>query len=370
MIETCKSYITSQCKETIWSQDRDEVRTKLANCMKLNHIYRETYYALREQPFLPNQTAFGFSENFVFGKFDTFCERLAKIISMFNLIDDYNHLFNRRLEGLLLAETLEDANNQFEEAKKSIVSKKYDYLNHRNIEFNKDYESFINKTDSLKVIIANLIESSFDTVWETPQCIRFLVRLEKVSEKIPLVKMSEKYTRILKYIEKEMDKILRNFRKQKDNPPICRNFPPIAGRIYWCRSLNANLTELITSVQGHEVLSNLPQAKDLNHRHNNIKDALNQYEKEIVSIWVNQDIDAADACLLQPLLSLQGNRLSVNLHPTIPLLIREAKLLAKHDIELPIVATTLMSAEKHFLKIQDSFNVSNIINLDKFLQMY
>lgn len=180
MIETCKLYITLRNKETIWTQDRNVVKTKLTNCIKLNHIYRETYYSVREQPFLPNQMPFGFSENFVFGKFDTFCDRLAKIISMFNLIDDYNHLFERRLEGLLLGEALEEAMATFEDAKKIILSKKYDYLDHRNADFNIDYSAFMNKTDALKESIGSVIESNFDSVWETPQCIRFLVRFEKV----------------------------------------------------------------------------------------------------------------------------------------------------------------------------------------------
>lgn len=180
MIETCKSYITSRGKETIWTQDRSLVRTRLSNCIKLNHIYRETYYGVREQPFIPNQSPFGFSENFVFGKFDIFCDRLSKIISMFNLIDDYNHLFARRLEGLLLGEALDEAVATFDDAKKVIVSKKYDYLDHRNPDFNDDYDTFLGKTDTLKMSIGTVIESNFDSVWETPQCMRFLIRFEKV----------------------------------------------------------------------------------------------------------------------------------------------------------------------------------------------
>lgn len=180
MIETCKSYITSRGKETIWTQDRSLVRTRLSNCIKLNHIYRETYYGVREQPFIPNQSPFGFSENFVFGKFDIFCDRLSKIISMFNLIDDYNHLFARRLEGLLLGEALDEAVASFDDAKKVIVSKKYDYLDHRNPDFNEDYDTFLGKTDTLKMSIGTVIESNFDSVWETPQCMRFLIRFEKV----------------------------------------------------------------------------------------------------------------------------------------------------------------------------------------------
>jgi len=112
------------------------------------------------------------------------------------------------------------------------------------------------------------------------------------------------------------------------------------------------------AVMDHAVLSNLPMAKDLDVRYHNVLGVLQEYEDEIVSIWLDQDVSVADACLLQPLLSLQGDKLFVNLHPTIPLLIREAKMLAKLDIELPIVAATLMSRQQYFITIQDSLNVS------------
>jgi len=51
----------------------------------------------------------------------------------------------------------------------------------------------------------------------------------QVSEKIPLTKLDEKYDRVLKYCEHEVDHIFRLFRKQKEDPPLSRNFPPIAG---------------------------------------------------------------------------------------------------------------------------------------------
>lgn len=357
MIETCKSYITCRGKETIWSQDRTLIRTKLANCLKLNHIYRETYYNVRQQQFLPDQAPFGFSENYVFGKFDTFCDRLSKIIAMFNLIDDYNHLFERRLEGLLLGEALEEAMATFDEAKKEVLSKKYEYLDHRNLEYNVDFQNFMAKTDTLKESIAAMIEFNFDTVWETPQGIRFLIRFEKVSEKIPLSMMDDKYQRILKYCEKEVERILKLFRKQKEDPPLSRNFPPIAGRIKWCRSLELHLAELVTNVSSHPVLQTLPTTKDLENRYNSVKVILSEYEQEMKHIWLSQDVTIADACLIQPVLALQNEKLVVNLHPTIPLLIREATCLSKMNIELPIVAATLLCKQNHFNTIQDSLNV-------------
>lgn len=104
MIETCKEYITCRGNETIWSQDRTQTKDKLMQCIVLNQVYHRTYLTVKHQPFLPDQEPFNFSENYVFGKFNAFCERLSKIITTFDLIDDYSDLFKKRMEGLLLGE--------------------------------------------------------------------------------------------------------------------------------------------------------------------------------------------------------------------------------------------------------------------------
>lgn len=180
MIETCKEHITCRGKETIWTQSRFDAKEKLLQCIRLNRTYQKTYSIVKSQPFIPDQEPFNFSENYVFGKFNGFCGRLCKIVTTFDLIDDYNSLFQRRMEGLLLGEALEEAVHSFEESKSTIMFKQYDYLNQRNSDFDKDFSHFIGLTDKLKENIGNVIEKNFDSVWETPQGIRFLNRFEKV----------------------------------------------------------------------------------------------------------------------------------------------------------------------------------------------
>lgn len=48
--------------------------------------------------------------------------------------------------------------------------------------------------------------------------------------------MDDKYERILKYCEKEVDRVIKIYKKQKDDPPVPMMFPPIAGLL-----LNNNL---------------------------------------------------------------------------------------------------------------------------------
>lgn len=169
--------------------------------------------------------------------------------------------------------------------------------------------------------------------------------------------MQDKYQRILKYSEKEVQRILSMFRKQRDDPPLSRVFAPISGRIKWCRALESHLAELVSSVTSHPVLRTLPATKDLENKYFSVKNILAEYEQEMINIWLDQDVAVADVALLQPVLAIQGDRLFVNLHPTIPLLIREATCLAKLDVEIPIVAATLFSRQQHFHTIQDSLNV-------------
>lgn len=67
-----------------------------------------------------------------------------------------------------------------------------------------------------------------------------------------------------------------------------------------------------------------------------------------------------DKCLQRPLLAVcpEKQRLKVNLHHTIPLLIRESDLMAKMDLPIPTIALTLYAKQDHFNLLKDSLQVT------------
>lgn len=75
---------------------------------------------------------------------------------------------------------LDEAVKTFNEAKKVVTSKTYDYLNQKDNEFDKDYDEFISKTNALKENIGSTIEETFADIWETRHGYKFLIRFEKV----------------------------------------------------------------------------------------------------------------------------------------------------------------------------------------------
>lgn len=80
-----------------------------------------------------------------------------------------------------------------------------------------------------------------------------------------------------------------------------------------------------------------------------------------------------DRCLKRPLLAVcpEQQRIKVNIHNTIPLLIREADLMAKMDLPIPIVALTLYSKQEHFTLVKDSlqFLVNDFLKIVKSVKL-
>uniref|UniRef100_A0A2C9KSS4 Dynein heavy chain tail domain-containing protein n=1 Tax=Biomphalaria glabrata TaxID=6526 RepID=A0A2C9KSS4_BIOGL len=49
--------------------------------------------------------------------------------------------------------------------------------------------------------------------------------------------MQSKFRNVILQFNKEIDIMNNLFMEHKTNPPFYRNYPPVAGAIFWCRSL-------------------------------------------------------------------------------------------------------------------------------------
>lgn len=58
---------------------------------------------------------------------------------------------------------------------------------------------------------------------------------------IPDLGIDEKYQRILQNYGRDIEMVSRIYMKQKLDPPVGRNLPPVAGRIMWVRQLYSRI---------------------------------------------------------------------------------------------------------------------------------
>lgn len=117
---------------SVWifcSYHRPVLLQRLNECIQLNEEYQKQFQRTKEKlRENPNERQFEFSENYIFGKFDTFCKRLEKIADMVNTMEMFSSLHMVKIEGIdtiaVKYKTIVDATKK----------KNYNILDHRKTE--------------------------------------------------------------------------------------------------------------------------------------------------------------------------------------------------------------------------------------------
>lgn len=119
-----------------------------------------------------------------------------------------------------------------------------------------------------------------------------------------------------------------------------------------------HLDELASSISNHPILKSLPLTSDLLRRYNHAIAVLSQYTSDITQVWSHQNLWVIENCLQRALLKIddEGN-IKANLESRILLILREADCLAKLRLEMPVVATAMLSRKDQFFVIKDSLQL-------------
>ena len=77
----------------------------------------------------------------------------------------------------------------------------------------------------------------FHSPWyhQTQQAIDLLVKFEEIRG--PQLELKEKYMKVIAKYSHDLEDVRKLYQKQKNEPFVPRNLPPVAGRIAWARQL-------------------------------------------------------------------------------------------------------------------------------------
>ena len=75
----------------------------------------------------------------------------------------------------------------------------------------------------------------FDLVLQAERALALLTKFERIGNN--KLDLTEKYMRVLASYSRDLDNVRKIYQKNKAEPPIARNLPPIAGKISWARHL-------------------------------------------------------------------------------------------------------------------------------------
>uniref|UniRef100_A0A669D0H3 Dynein axonemal heavy chain 5 n=1 Tax=Oreochromis niloticus TaxID=8128 RepID=A0A669D0H3_ORENI len=346
MITACKAYITNNGANSIWDQPQQVITEKIKAAIRLNQEYQRCFHRTKEKlEQTPSERQFDFSEMYIFGKFDTFQRRLNKILEMFATISTYSVLKDSKIEGL------ETMATRFQAIVLNMKKKHYSFLDQRKSDFDVDYEEFCKNC-------------AFALIFGFPQN-----RLG-----IPDLGIDEKYQQILQNYGRDIEMVSRIYMKQKLDPPIGRDLPPVAGRIMWARQLYSRIQEPMDLFQQHPGVLSTSEAKRIIKNFNRVARVLLEFEMiyhhswmKKRSIYIQYDAKAGlQASLL--VRSPETGELFVNFDPEILTQIREVNCMTRMNLAIPPFAFLLLQKQdilkKHYNRIQVSIAHNCSVHID------
>uniref|UniRef100_A0A8C7NCB1 Dynein, axonemal, heavy chain 5 n=1 Tax=Oncorhynchus kisutch TaxID=8019 RepID=A0A8C7NCB1_ONCKI len=270
MITTCKAYLCQDVAK-VWDHDRNEMLRRIRECTQLNQEYQLCFQRVREKlRDNPNDKQFEFSENYIFGKFDTFCKRLEKIADMASILEDLASLQHMKVEGI------EKIFVRYQTIVTTTKSKTYNVLDHRKLEFDSDYTEFKFQIQGLFQSLQSLLVAWFEQSLTTERMLDLLSKFENgVGKQLDL---TDKYMAVLQRYSRDLELVRKLYQKQKDNPPIPRNMPPVAGKIMWSRQLFRKIELPMSILKNKMDILKTPEMRKVIRSYNKMAAVLLEFE--------------------------------------------------------------------------------------------
>lgn len=147
--------------------------------------------------------------------------------------------------------------------------------------------------------VSAFIDTAIERFPSTFRALEVLRKFEKLA--LPGLDLDDKYVKVIAQYMRELDQLTKLYHKQKTEPPIARDMPPIAGRIVWARQLFARIRDPMSAFEHMSALLSNPECQHAVRAYNKLAKVLLEYEILFHRAWVRQT-DVARQGLLASLL--------------------------------------------------------------------
>ena len=147
--------------------------------------------------------------------------------------------------------------------------------------------------------ISAFIDTAIERFPSTFRALDVLRKFEKLA--LPGLDLEDKYVKVIAQYMRELDQLTKLYHKQKTEPPMARDLPPIAGRIVWARQLFARIRDPMSAFEAMPALLANPECQHAVRAYNKLAKVLLEYEMLFHRAWLRQT-DVARQGLLASLL--------------------------------------------------------------------
>ncbi|KAI7812536.1 putative dynein heavy chain 10 [Triplophysa rosa] len=147
-------------------------------------------------------------------------------------------------------------------------------------------QEFKTEVQAIEGEAINFIDQSFKSLRSASAAFDLLLKFKHIRSRDAINnQLMKKFNDILAQYDKEVDFISDLFVKQKDNPPLIKNQPPVAGAIYWERSLMDRMTSPIQRFMEMKEMMESEEGKAVKAKYAEVASRMRDYEMQRYLHW-------------------------------------------------------------------------------------
>ncbi|XP_076108254.1 dynein axonemal heavy chain 10-like isoform X2 [Mytilus galloprovincialis] len=278
--------------KTIFKEGTEEVKRKTAEAKQMLQQWESSYMEVRAKI-----EASGRDQRWEFNKNDLFkdtkhmAEICQNLYDVAQVIEEFKNIFGPELEAVTgdpkrieevlvrvgnLVKPLEDVTFD------PFVDKHKSAWNNVMAQFNMDVKAIDNEAN-------NFIDDSFRSLRSAEGAFDMLLKFKHIRSRAAInARLMQKFEDILKQFEKEVATMEDLFHDGTDVPALYKNHPPVAGSIFWERSLFHRMKHTIVRFLTMDEMMEGKEGVDAKEKYARIGREMWSYEKYKFARWVEE----------------------------------------------------------------------------------
>ncbi|KAM6297937.1 dynein axonemal heavy chain 10 [Aegotheles albertisi] len=366
---------------TLFKEDRAAAKKKTAEAKRALEQWKTCYFDVRAKiERAEGQQHWEFDQKLLFGKTDYMTSVCQDLYDILQVIEEFYNIFGPELTTVTgnpkgvgnLVRGVNELTSPMEELAFDPFS----------IESAHDWQLVMEKfKDDVSVIeekTKKFIDESFKTLRSAEAAFDMLLKFKHICcRKAVHRQMMTKFNDILDQYCKEVENVDQIFVQNLKDPPLCKNHPPVAGAIYWSRSLFCQIKHTITRFQEVKELLASERGKEVKQIYLQVAKRMKEYEDQKYSQWreetehmlpqllkntlltvvtekaathVNTETDEQSSVTEEPLTTKRSVHFMVNFSPKLREIIIETKYMEQLGLAVPEIAKYLALQEDRYLR--------------------
>uniref|UniRef100_A0A6I8PPI6 Dynein heavy chain tail domain-containing protein n=1 Tax=Ornithorhynchus anatinus TaxID=9258 RepID=A0A6I8PPI6_ORNAN len=353
---------------TLFKESRESAQTKAADAKNSLLLWKKSYFDVRAKIEASGREArWEFDRKRLFERTDYMASICQDLYEILQVIEEFYNIFGPELKAVTGdPKRIDDVLRRVDGLVNPLEVLTFDPFSSKC----SHYWKYVMDDFKAEVLVIekeakSFIDESFKTLRSAEAAFDMLLNFKHIRSRDAINRqMMMKFNDILAQYCKEVDIVNNIFVQNLDNPPLYKNHPPMAGAIYWERSLFFRIKHTILRFQEVEELLDSDRGREAKQKYLEVARRMKAFEDKKYEQWrdwteqtlpnlMKNSLLAKGSSIEVPETSNKGTYFIINFAPELQEAINETKYMEQLGFTVPELARNVALQEDKFLRYTD-----------------